>query len=536
MAASGRNGAAATRGGRSGARRKRFDWPVLAAPGKIRPLPASLAFRRVAAYLLLRMQSLRQAYDSLMEHPFINGVLPHLLTVVGFLLAFFAIARLMSERRQPGNTFAWLLAIAFIPYIGVPLFLMLGGRKVRRLAARKARLYPVAPGAPPSPAAQLPAARVIALSGAGPPHGGNRVHFLTSGEQSYAEIGQLILEAKHTIHIMTFILARDAVGRHLVKLLARRAKEGVKVRLLLDALGCFMSAGRFCDPIRAAGGEVVKFMPVLPLQTRGSANLRNHRKIAVFDHRIAAVGGRNIAHEYMGHSPSRRRWRDLGAIIEGPAVGLLNEIFLADWAFASGQSLDRLHAELPRETTAPAGDSELQVVASGPDVLGDPLYEGILALVQQAEHSVWIVTPYFIPDEVLFRSLMLKARAGVDVRIVVPARSNHPITDLARRHYLRELHAAGARVLLYQPGMNHAKLLLVDERAGLFGSANMDLRSLFVNFEVGVVAYSSGEIAAMTKWMHEVFAQSKAMHTPPKHRRFFSAVGEEIARLLAPML
>ncbi len=482
------------------------------------------------------MQSLRDAYNSVMEHPFINGVLPHLLTVVGFLLAFFAIARLMSERRQPGNTFAWLLAIAFVPYIGVPLFLFFGGRKVRRLAARKARLYPVVPGAPAAPALHLPAARVIALNGAGPPLGGNRLHFLTTGEQSYGEIERLILEAKHTIHIMTFILARDAVGRHLVKLLARRAKEGVKVRLLLDALGCFVSAGSFCDPLRRAGGEVVKFMPVLPLQTRWSANLRNHRKIAVFDHRIAAIGGRNVANEYMGHSPSRRRWRDFGAIVEGPAVGLLNEIFLADWVFASGQSLDKLHAELPKEIAAPVGDSAVQVVASGPDVLGDPLYEGILALVQQAERSVWIVTPYFIPDEVLFRSLLLKARGGVDVRIVVPARSNHPITDWARRYYLRELHAAGARILLYQPGMNHAKLLLVDERAGLFGSANMDLRSLFVNFEVGVVAYSPEETAAMANWMREVFAQSKPMHAPPKHRRFFPAVGEEIARLLAPML
>ncbi len=482
------------------------------------------------------LEFLTRVYDAVRAHPFINGVLPHLLTVAGFLLAFFAIARLMSERRQPGNTFAWLLAIAFVPYVGVPLYLMLGGRKIRQLAARKTRLCPIVPGVPPSPAAHGTTAKILTLNGACPPVGGNRLHFLANGEESFTELERHIREAKHTIHLMTFILGRDAVGKRLVRLLAKRAKEGVKVRLLLDSLGCFFASGRFVDPIREAGGEVAKFMPVLPLQTRGSANLRNHRKIAVFDHRVAFVGGRNLAREYMGPTPLKRRWRDLGAMIEGPAVALLNETFLADWAFASDQSIDELHQELPPAVAEFVGASELQVVASGPDVEGDTLYEGILSLVQNADRSVWIVTPYFIPDEVLFRSLLLKARAGVDVRIVVPARSNHPITDLARRHYLRELHAAGAKVLLYQHGMNHAKLILVDRSIGLFGSANLDLRSLFVNFEIGVLTYSHGEAATLTAWMREVFAQSKPMPEPRTERQLMPVIGEEIARLLAPML
>lgn len=482
------------------------------------------------------MKWLEKFFADLVEHPVTNGLLPHLLTVVGFLLALFAIARLTTDRKQPGNTFAWLLAVVFVPYLGVPLLLMFGGRKLRRLAAQKARLCPIIPGYQPSPAASGFAARVLTLNGACPPVGGNRVTFLPTGEQSFAELEKQILAARESIHIMTFILARDQVGRRLVKLLAQKAREGVKVRLLLDALGCFRSSGRFCDPIRAAGGEVVKFMPVLPLQTSGSANLRNHRKIAVFDHRIAAIGGRNIASEYMGRSFLKRRWRDFGAMVEGPSVQLLNEIFLADWAYASGQSLDRLHAELPPMPPEPVGQSELQVVASGPDVAGDPLYEGILSLVQQAERSIWIVTPYFIPDEVLHRSLLVQARAGIDIRLVVPARSNHPITDYARKPYLRELHAAGVKILLYGPGMNHAKLLMVDESTALWGSANMDLRSLFVNFEAGVVTYSPQDTVEIGRWMQEVFAHSKPMPTPARRRRFTSALGEEIARLLAPLL
>lgn len=482
------------------------------------------------------MDTLKQYYNAFVEHPIINGLLPHLLTVVGFLLAFFAIARLMSERKQPGNTFAWLFAIAFIPYVGVPLYLMFGGRKVKRLAARKAQLCPIIPGAPTAPSGEKPVARVLELNGACPPIGGNRVSFLTSGEESFERLEYGILHAKHSIHLMTFILGRDVVGKRVVKLLAQRAQEGVKVRLLLDGLGCFRSAGRFCNPIRQAGGEVVKFMPVMPLQTPRSANLRNHRKIAIFDHQVAALGGRNLAIEYMGPHPLKRRWRDLGGVIEGPAVRLLDEIFLADWAFASGQPLARLQKELPAEIPAVAGTSELQIVASGPDVSGDALYEGILSLVQQAESSVWIVTPYFIPDEVLFRSLLVQARAGIDVRLVVPARSNHPITDLARKYYLRGLQAAGVKVLLYGPGMIHAKMLLVDGETGLFGSANMDLRSLFLNFEIGAVTYSPGEAHAIAEWMKEIFAHSRPMPESPRETRLFPSIGEEIARLLAPLL
>jgi cardiolipin synthase len=482
------------------------------------------------------MDTLRQYYDSFIEHPIANGLLPHLLTVVGFLLAFFAIARLMSQRKQPGNTFAWLFAIAFVPYIGVPLYLMFGGRKVKRLAEKKAQLCP-APTATPFPILEQNfAARVFTRNGACAPIGGNRVSFLTNGEESFERLEYGILNAKHSIHLMTFILGRDAVGKRLVKLLAQRAQEGVKVRLLLDGLGCFLSAGRFCNPIREAGGEVVKFMPVMPLQTPHSANLRNHRKIAIFDHRVAALGGRNLAIEYMGPTPLKRRWRDLGGIVEGPAVRLLDEIFLADWAFATGQPLADLQKELPAATPAVAGDSEVQIVTSGPDVAGDPLYEGILSLVQQAERSIWIVTPYFIPDEVLYRSLLVQARAGIDIRLVVPAKSNHPITDLARKHYLRGLRAAGVKVLFYGPGMMHAKMLLVDEETGLFGSANMDLRSLFLNFEVGAVTYSPSEAKAIGDWMREVFGHSKPMPEPRRENRLFPTIGEEIARLLAPLL
>jgi cardiolipin synthase len=467
------------------------------------------------------------------------NLVPHLLTVGGFLLAVFLLARVLSERRAPANTFAWLLLIVLVPYVGVPLYLVFGGRKLRQMLARKSRLLPTLPGPAVSPAAcaASPVAHTIVSAGAAPPVAGNSVRLLTTGEDTYAALEAQIRGARHSIHIMTFILGRDDTGRRLVALLAERAREGVKVRLLLDAMGCLFSSHGFVQPLRAAGGEVGRFMPVLPFSSRGSANLRLHRKIAIFDHRTAIVGGHNLAREYMGPTPFARRFHDFGAVIEGPAAALLNEVFIADWGFATHQPAARLQAEIPAQVVELRGPSELQVVASGPDVPGDPLYEGIVAMIQEAERSIWIVTPYFLPDEVLLRSLIVKARAGRDVTIIVPAHSNHPITDLARHDSLRQLRRAGARVLLFGPGMIHSKGIMVDDRVGLLGSANFDPRSLFVNFEIGVFLHSAGDVAAMKTWAEGLVRHSREPG-PARHSRFqpLTTLAEEISRLFAPFL
>lgn len=467
----------------------------------------------------------------------------HAYTVGGVLLVLFALARLAGQKRQPGNTFAWLLAIVLLPYVGVPLYWLLGGRKIRRLTARKRRIrLPVHLAERASEAVRSdPVAQALAASGAGEPVGGNRVRLLTTGEEVFAELEKRILAARHTIHIATYILGRDHVGRRLVQLLARRAREGVKVRLQLDALGCFFSSRGFVDPLRAAGGEVAKFLPVLPLTSRGSANLRNHRKIAVFDHEAALVGGHNLAREYMGPQPWRRRWTDLGAVIEGPAAGLLDDMFAADWSFATGVAFEAGRPPAPGSVLplppVPVGDSAMQVVASGPDVRGEPLYEGILAMVQEAARSIWVVTPYFIPDEVLLRSLEVKARAGRDVTLILPARSNHPVTDLARRPYLRQLVRAGARVLAYEPRMLHAKAIIVDDRLGLIGSANVDMRSLFVNFEVGVFMHTPADVHALRVWAGELARDSRRLGLHDLRRRKFPAnVAEDLSRLITPLL
>ncbi len=467
-----------------------------------------------------------------------RGYLPHFFAIAGFILAFFLVARLLSEKRAPANTFAWLLGIILMPYVGVPLYLLIGGRKLRRIAGQKSRLVATLPGAGAGSKPLAPAvADTVVAAGGGPPVGGNRLRLTVTGEDDFAELEQHIRRARHQIHITTFILGRDETGRRLVQLLSERAAAGVKVRLLVDAFGSFFASRGFVDPLRRAGGEVGRFMPVLPLGSRTSANLRNHRKIAIFDHTTALIDGRNLAREYMGAAPYRKRWRDLGAVIEGPAAALLNEVFIADWCFATRQHPDALHAEIPAHVVEPRGSGALQVVPSGPDVPGDPLYEGIIAMIQEAERSIWIVTPYFIPDDVLLRSLIVKARAGREVTLVLPARSNHPVTDFARRFYTRELRRAGGRILLYPRVMLHAKAMIVDDRVALIGSANFDLRSLFVNFEIGVLAHSAAEIGAIKAWAGDLMRQCAEEPVEPAGRgRILGSLVEELSRLLAPLL
>lgn len=465
-----------------------------------------------------------------------TGVFSYIFSIAGFLLAIVLIARLIKEKRQPGNTLSWLLLLVFIPHLGVPLYLLFGGRKLRRLAAAKSQLYPSK-----EPRAMLhldgwEENHPLFYAATSPPSAGNEMRFLLTGEETFATLEEEILQARHSIDIMVFILGSDRVGQRVVDLLARRAREGVKVRLLLDSLGCLRTRGSFVEPLRQAGGETARFMPMLPIQSRWSANLRNHRKMALFDQKTVLVGGHNVAEEYMGPTPSKKRFQDFGARIAGPAVQELSEIFEADWNFATGKPEKPVTAPLVQEATL-TNQGLVQVIASGPDVPQDPLYEAILLLVEEAREHITLITPYFIPDEVLFRTLMLKLHSGRDVTIIVPRRSNHPITDLARAHYLRELQAAGARVLAYQPGMLHAKVILIDRKVMMFGSVNIDLRSLFVNYEIGLFCYSHAEVASVYDWANTIAARCAIFESDRKRPPgFVRTLGEDLSRLVAPLI
>lgn len=459
---------------------------------------------------------------------------PHLLTIAGLALGLLLVASIQRQHNRPAVSIAWLLAILAIPWLAVPAFLLVGGRKLRKQAQRKTELYrPMLRRPEGEPTMEDTIENVLMTAGMPSPRAGQRVEFLGAGEQAYAALMELIGQAKHSIHVMTFILGRDEVGRSLIDLLCRKAREGVQVRLLLDGLGCFLSHRIVAGPLRKAGGKVGVFLPVLPLRRRWSANLRNHRKIVVVDGQSAMIGGMNLAWEYMGPKPDPERWVDSAAIVRGDIAGDLEEIFASDWQFATGETLEQKRP-IPPSPLPERHEGVAQVVASGPDVMGDPLYEAILSATYEIRRRVWIVTPYFVPDEGLFRALLLQTRLGRDVRIVLPERSNHLLADLTRGRFLRQLKRMGAKIYLYGPGMIHAKHLVFDDGIAMVGSMNLDMRSLYLNYEVAMFLYSQRELETVSRWMESIMERSHEFSS--EEAGYLRMWAEDLSLLVSPLL
>jgi cardiolipin synthase len=379
-------------------------------------------------------------------------------------------------------------------------------------------------------------AEVIALETVNHASSGNHFELLPDGVAAFKRLCREIDGAEHTIHIATYILGDDATGQELVDRLVRRAHEGVTVRLLLDSLGSWNKTRGARIKIRQAGGQVAMFMPVLPVQTHTSSNLRNHRKIAIFDNYRAITGGQNIDQRFMAEADSPELFTDFSVVTQGPAVAELTRTFLGDWSFAAKEDPAQ-HVDLLRYIPEEAGDSTIEVMASGPDVPNDPLWEQIVRIIQEFKQSLTIVTPYFIPDEVILRSLIVKAHTGRHIRLVLPLHSNQSLADIARHAYLAELEAAGAEILFYTPRMLHAKLILADNKIAVIGSANIDMRSLFVNFEIAVLHYSPKDIARLTEWCDQILKDCvDYTHAIEENALMPSKLKQDIVRLLTPLL
>ncbi|HEY2736379.1 MAG TPA: phospholipase D-like domain-containing protein [Polyangiales bacterium] len=455
-------------------------------------------------------------------------ILPHVTSVLGFLLAVLLLSRILRERRPPASTVAWLLAIVLAPYVGVPLYFLIGGRKHRRLAARKERLYELPAG---TLIDDVPHSieRILLTGGAPRTTVGDHVQLFSTGEETFTRMLELFATAKRSIDVSTFILGGDATGDAVIDMLSARAAQGVRVRLLLDGLFLFRTRRGQLTRLHRAGGRIAVFMPILRLPFRGPANLRNHRKIIVVDGAHAMLGGMNLAAEYMGPTPLAGRWRDVSLLVEGPAVGHIHNVFRSDWTFAAGSgNEDECLPLLMR-----SGEASLQVVASGPDVPGDTYYDAVLTALFQARERIWVATPYFIPDEAIARGLVLAARRGVDVKLIVPARSNHLSADIAGGSYLRQIERAGGQVRPYLPGMLHAKVTLIDHEIAVLGSANLDMRSLFLDYEIAAFIYTRPEIDVFGRWFEELLLDCGLSLAEPGRVR---ALAEDFGRLLAPLM
>lgn len=452
-----------------------------------------------------------------------------LLGLAGWTLGLALGFAVIRERRAPGATMGWLVFVLAFPFVGALVYLLIGNRK--RLKRQRSRLRPP-PGLEPMPDGALGSlgAFLGRLGQAGPSLNHVEVH-AGAGESRRALLA-LIDGAERELHFVVYTFERDAAGHEVLRALKRACERGVTVRLLVDDLGSWNLAGNHMARLERSGGRIRRFKPVLHMWRVRAANLRNHRKIVVADGRRAWTGCRNIGEVYLADHAEQSRWADLSYVIEGPAAAVLDEICRCDWQFATGEALPAPEAVAATHLDG-LEQARVQVVASGPDQRDDPWHAILLKALMGAKTRVWIATPYFVPDEAVQHALSIAARSGVDVRLLIPKRSDNRMVDFVARTYLRDLLRSGVKVLRYEPGMMHAKLALVDDDV-LTGSANIDARSFFLNYEVVLLFTDApGLLAELEGWYARMETRSlRGVRSYPLWRETLA----DLARLLGPMM
>jgi cardiolipin synthase A/B len=451
--------------------------------------------------------------------------------VVLLALAIYVFASLARrQRRHPSAAIGWVLSLALLPYIALPLFLLVGVRKRVRAPRR-----PRAPQQAADALARSPAGRLQALAiglGMAAPAAYDDLAVHADGEEALARLRALIGEARSSIEVTIFLIGHDRIGASLCELLAQRARAGVAVRVLLDGAGRYLGGMAPLQALRSAGVQVRLFDPPSSWLLFGGANLRNHRKYVIVDGDAIWAGGRNLAAEYFVPVASALHhaapaWTDLTFELRGAVAALARRQFEQDWAAAARTP----PPETPREASgAPRdGDRLAQFLPCGPDQSDDTVYALLVDACFNARHRIVALTPYFVPDEVLLMALTLAARRGVAVELVVPRRSNHRLADLARPPALRELANAGATIWT-TPQMLHAKLVIVDDMVALAGSVNLDQRSLFLNFEAMFAFYDAQAIGRFVDWAAQV--RSGAVRFRPARVGVGRELGEGLLRWL----
>ncbi len=419
-----------------------------------------------------------------------------LVTLVAVL--FYAVtSHVTHQRRHPAAAIAWMLFILLLPYLALPVFLAFGSRKLQRPR----------PAALPDPTAATRAADAWAVEtlmalGQPAPAAYHDLSLHRDGHEARNALMDTIAAATQSIDLCTFMLGRDDFGDAVIERLCAQARSGVRVRVLVDGLGYWMAGRPRLKLLDQAGGSHALFVPPLRSPLKGRSNLRNHRKMLVADAALETArlwcGGRNLAAEYFDGAPGALAWRDLTFDLRGPLVQQASALFEHDWVFA----LREPFVALPPAPPAPTAAEGAQLVASGPDQVDDTLHALLVTAAYRARRRIALVTPYFVPEPALLMALCLAARRGVAVELLMPARSNHRLSDWARSRALRSLAQAGGRVWLV-PGMLHAKLAVIDDTLALAGSANLDSRSLFLNYELMLAFHAPADVRRFAAWFEQ---------------------------------
>ncbi|MDR1406147.1 MAG: cardiolipin synthase [Prevotellaceae bacterium] len=474
-----------------------------------------------------------------------------LLSALYYITALWVIFFMVGKKLDPVKTISWSIVLIALPFVGLVFYIFLGQnyRKekifslkeihdllvIDQLSKQQIAMFHK-PGQYPSSVERCKNIITLLLNNSKSiftEH--NHVEIYSSGETTLSAMKDAIGRASDSIHLESYIIEDDEIGNEIKDLLIRKAREGVEVRVIYDDVGSWNLSKKYVQSLRQAGVEIVPFAKVHILHRSGTkVNYRNHRKILVVDGYIGFMGGINVADRYVTGGKFGA-WRDTHMRIEGEAVPLLQAIFLLDWYFVTKKQMGQRKRYYPDARGHAA--CPMQIASSGPDSDWASVMQAYFAAIVQAKDHIYITTPYFTPNESILTAIKTASLGGVDVRLVIPARSDSKVVYFSTRSYFSELLEAGVKIYLFQKGFNHSKVMMVDGYFAAVGSANMDIRSFEHNFEIISLIYDEEITRKLELQFHEDMSYSRLVRLRWWNKRSrWSKSKESLARLCSPLL
>lgn len=470
-----------------------------------------------------------------------------------FWNVLFAFVIVFFQRRDPKSVWAWLLLLYFIPVLGFIFYLLLGEDLHKRKMFKIKELEDHLSEAIRQQEQQLKTTELDKLdkgikgytdlimynleTAGSVLTNDNDVDILIDGTDKFRALVEDIKSAEHFIHIQYYIIKNDVLFQTIKDILIEKAAQGVEVRVLFDAMGCRSVHHKFWKELSAKGVKTAEFFPAILGRLQMRINYRNHRKIVVIDNKVAYVGGFNIGKEYVDLDKKFGHWRDTHLRIQGSAVLGLQIRFILDWNYAARENL--LQNAMLFEGFVPGKRDfcEMQIISSGPDNTIQQIRDNYMRLITKAKKSIYIQTPYFIPDECIFNALLVAVRSGIEVNIMIPCMPDHPFVYWATYSYIGDMVMAGANCYTYNNGFLHSKGIIVDGEVFCYGTANMDIRSFALNFEVNAVVYDQKKAQEMEQIFKDDLQVCKQI-TKDSYaaRKLLIRLKEQVCRLMSPLL
>jgi cardiolipin synthase len=457
------------------------------------------------------------------------------------------------QRKDPKSVWAWLLVMYFIPIVGFIMYMLVGQDLYKRrmfrtkeiadelnssIRKQEERIFKNEFRAKDTELNEFSDLILYNLESADAVYtDDNNIEIYTDGNDKFDALIEAIQKAENYIHIQYYIIKSDEVFHRMMEALIQKAKEGVEVRILYDSMGCRNLKRSDVKKLKHYGVMTAEFFPAFLRRFHLRINYRNHRKIVVIDGTTAFVGGFNVGKEYIGKDTHFGNWRDTHLKIAGSAVTSLGIRFILDWNYAAKDNLFQTDKYFENKINKPKGNNGIQIISSGPDSMSQNIRNNYVRMINKAKNNIYIQSPYFIPDDVVLDALKIAAMSGIDVRVMIPCKPDHPFVYWATYSYMSDLLSVGAKCYTYDDGFLHAKGMVIDRKVACYGTANMDIRSFKLNFEVNATIYNK-EIAAKLEniFMEDLTRSTQITPYIYANRPLMIRIKEQVSRLLSPLL